>query len=262
MKTGGRTVPVRLDLPEGSIETEITLPAAEERLVVLAFQLLPLSGEVADMAAQAAGKAGFPISCKKGCGVCCRQLVPLSPPEAAMIFEFIETMSEPRKSTIRKRFDRQLTKLKDSKFLTRLERLRDPEVSDNEYNGITQAYFDLDVSCPFLEDECCSIYPLRPSMCREYLVTSPSESCADPVTRPVRRVPVSIRLSEALARTWASLSGELVQVIPLILAPTWVHENPQVRGIRGDAVSLLRSVLSDLREAGQRSQPRTDAPQG
>ena len=98
-----RTLPITLDFPEGKIDAEIDLPLGPERLVVLAFKMLAISSEVADMAARAAEKLGLKISCKKVCGACCRQLVPLSPPEAAMIFEFVESMPEPQNPRVEDR---------------------------------------------------------------------------------------------------------------------------------------------------------------
>jgi Fe-S-cluster containining protein len=240
------SIPLRLDLPEGTIDLEIPLSADSERLVVLAFKVLAISSEVADMAAQAVRRAGHEISCKKGCGVCCRQLVPLSPPEAAMVYEFVETMPAARQRRTRDRFAQQNRRLTELGFMAQLERLQDPTISDQEYHAIVEAYFRLKVPCPFLVEEGCSIYPVRPSMCREYLVTSPPRNCVDPVRTPVSRVPVSLRLSEALARTWRSLTGEAVFVIPLVLAPMWVSRYPGVRKVRGPSVAVLRTLLGHM----------------
>lgn len=243
---GIRSIPVKLDLPEGMIEAEISLSADSERLVVLAFKMLAISSEVADMAARAVRRAGREISCQKGCGVCCRQLVPLSPPEAAMIYEFLETMPEPQRRRCCDRFAELGRRLNDIGFMAQLERLRDPHISDRQYHSITQEYFRLNLACPFLEEESCSIYRVRPSMCREYLVTSPPGNCADPAQTPVTRVPVSVRLSEALALTWADLAGKAVVVIPLVVAPTWISLHPEVRKVRGTAEAMLRILLGHM----------------
>jgi Fe-S-cluster containining protein len=200
--------PFRLDLPEGSIECEIDLAAGSERLVVLAFKMLPVSSEVAAMARRAAERLGLEVACKERCGACCRQLVPLSPPEAAMVFEFVETMPEPQKSEARKGFDLALGRLRETRFLDKLKRLQDPFINDEEHEAITNEYFHQQVPCPFLVNESCSIYEVRPSMCREYLVNSPAENCKSPGEGGISRLPVCVRLSEALARTWASMSNE------------------------------------------------------
>ncbi len=48
------------------------------------------------------------------------------------------------------------------------------------------------IPCPFLEEERCSIYSIRPLICREYMVTSPPEHCFDPAT--LKAVPVRLPL--------------------------------------------------------------------
>jgi len=250
-----RSVPIALDIPEGSIEAEIGLPMGPERLVVLAFKMLIISSEVADMAARGAEKLGLEISCKKGCGACCRQLVPLSPPEAVMIFEFVESMPEPQKSEIRDRFAVAIRQLQDSGLFEKLEELQNPDVSDKDIDLITRKYFLAQVHCPFLFDECCTIHEVRPSMCREYLVYSKAEKCKNPDGGRVKRLPLSIRLSEALARTWASLSKDHVKIVPLILALKWSKENESARFIGADSIQLLTTLLGHISDiAGKREQ--------
>jgi Fe-S-cluster containining protein len=241
-----RSIPIVLDLPEGRIEAEVDLPMGPERLVVLAFKMLAISTEVADMATEAARGMGLEVSCKKGCGACCRQLVPLSPPEAAMIFEFVASMPEPRKHQTEKGFSVALKRLKKRGVFERLEQLHDPLISDEAYQGITEAYFDEHIPCPFLVDECCSIHEVRPSMCREYLVSSPAENCRSPLGGEVLRLPISVRLSEALARTWASLSKMPVMVIPLINALEWTREHVSTRSMGGDSLALLTTLVGHM----------------
>jgi len=238
--------PITLDFPEGKIEAEIALPLGTERLVVLAFKMLEISSEVADMVTRAAAKLDRKVSCKKGCGACCRQLVPLSPPEAAMIFEFVESMPESRKNEVKNCFAIAIRHLKERGLLGKLERLQNPLISEEEYNTIAREYFQERIDCPFLVKKCCSIHDVRPSMCREYLVISPAENCKNPGGGGISRLPVSIRLSEALARTWASISRKHVQVIPLILALKWTTENEYARSTGDDSIRLLTSLLGHI----------------
>lgn len=240
--------PIRLNLPEGNIEAEIVLPEGHERLVVLTFKVLGISSTVADMAALAAAKHGREISCKKGCGACCSQLVPLSPPEAAMIFEFVATMPESMKNEVTQAFTKAISHLKKTQLLKKLESLQNPSLSKEAYNSIANEYFKERIDCPFLVSDCCIIHEVRPSMCREYLVSSPAVNCKDPEAGGISRLPVSIRLSEALTRVWASVSGNHVQVIPLILALKWTAENEHVRSAAGDSLQLLTSLLGHLSE--------------
>jgi Fe-S-cluster containining protein len=249
--------PVLLNFPEGRIEAEIDLPVGAVRLVVLAYKMLAISSTVADMATRAAEKMGFQVSCKKGCGVCCRQLVPLSPPEAAMVFEFVESMPEPRRSKAKKGFSVALNRLKETGHIKRLAQLEDPLSTPDDYVALAGEYFLEQIPCPFLVNECCSIHAVRPSMCREYLVSSPAENCRYPLDGQVRRLPVSVRLSEALARTWASLSNRPAMVIPFISALEWTEENRHTRSLSGKAPQLLTLLLGHISEVAAERQQET-----
>ena len=122
-----------------------------------------------------AEKSGKSISCKAGCGACCRQLVPITPTEAYNLRDLIESLPEPRRSDIRARFAEARRKLDEAGLL---EKLLHPETVGDELRAVGMEYFRLGIACPFLEAESCSIYPDRPIACREYLVTSPAEGAA------------------------------------------------------------------------------------
>jgi len=57
-----------------------------------------------DVAVKAVEEKGRTISCKAGCGACCRQLVPISETEARRIADLVEEMPEPRRAAVRQRF--------------------------------------------------------------------------------------------------------------------------------------------------------------
>ena len=241
-----RNYPIVLDLPEGRIEAQVELPDRGERLVVLAYKVLGLSSVAADMGARAAGRLGMQVSCRKGCAACCRQLVPLSPPEAGMVFEFVKTMPEPRKSAIVDRFARAVQQLRKAGLLTELERLRDPGMSDETDRAVSKAYFREQIACPFLEEEGCSIYPVRPSICREYMVVSPPENCADPYAKAIRRVPLSLRMSEALTHMWAALGKRRPELVPFALALRWTRENAAIGTLAARPGVMVNALVEQI----------------
>src|SRR3954471_12876652 len=71
-------------------------------------EMLPIfqafAGALQSVSENLVAEAGKTISCAKGCGACCRQLVPISPAEAHAIREIVESMPQPRQSIIRERF--------------------------------------------------------------------------------------------------------------------------------------------------------------
>ena len=52
----------------------------------------------------AAAEAGKAISCHKGCGACCRQLVPISRTEGERLVTLVDAMPEPRRAAVLARF--------------------------------------------------------------------------------------------------------------------------------------------------------------
>jgi len=179
--TGSLTATLRLTAGDLRIVHEVTAPSGE----VTAAEIVPVLQGVVNAAVAAAEKrsidAGRAISCRKGCGACCRQLVPISRSEGERLRDLIEAMPAERRAAVERRF---------ADAAGRIERagLASPQGrSDRE---MSLGYFALGIACPFLEDESCSIHAERPLVCREYLVTSPAELCAGPAQEGVTPVPV------------------------------------------------------------------------
>lgn len=220
-----RTARIVLGLPAGQIELEVAVPAGEAR----ADQLLPLARalteQIVDITVTQVEHEGRSISCRAGCGACCRQLVPIGEAEARMIRDLVASLPEPRQSQIRARFAEALRRLDAAGLLTPLRDRADWDHARRREVGL--AYFRQGVPCPFLEDESCSIHPERPIACREYLVTSPPEYCADPQVDRVEgvKLPTSV---------WAAVAGldpvppgqTAVRWVPLILALEWTEAHP------------------------------------
>jgi Fe-S-cluster containining protein len=192
--------------------------------------MLPLvqsfANAVVGVATEAAEEQGRQISCRKGCGACCRQLVPIAEVEARNLAAVVEAMPEPRRSQVRARFTEARRRLTETGMLETL--LRREEWQEGEGRSIGSAYFRQGIPCPFLEDESCSIHPDRPIACREYLVTSPAENCANPSAETVDCVKLPMRLWTALARFDAVGPEErFIRWVPLVLAPEWAAAHPE-----------------------------------
>ena len=224
-----QTAPIHLDLPEGVIDARMELPRGPMRLAEFAFEVTHLSSVVADLGIRQTEKLGHKVTCAKGCAACCRPMVPLSPPEAWVVTELIDSLAEPMRTRIEKRFAEAEALLQKEGLIEKLAALEARAATDSEHQALAREYFALGLACPFLENEACSIYDYRPSVCREHLVSSPAEMCDDPFDRPVRPLPISIRLSEALARVWAELYRERPLTVPLTLALRWTRGRPKTK---------------------------------
>jgi Fe-S-cluster containining protein len=204
---GQSTATVRLTVGSLRIAHTITVP---ERAIEAAEIVPVLQGLVnAVVDASASGKA---VSCRKGCGACCRQLVPLSRTEGERLLQVVDALPPARRATVKERFAAAEARIAQAGLTDRAGR------SDRE---LSAAYFALGLPCPFLEDESCSIHPDRPLVCREYLVTSPAELCAEPAQEGVTPVPVP-KISLAARK----LQDDSDEWFPLALLMAWARRRP------------------------------------
>jgi Fe-S-cluster containining protein len=174
------------------------------------------------MGVSVAEQCGEKVSCKAGCGACCRQLVPITETEARNIADVVDAMPEPRRTTIRERFTETKRKLAEAGLLEKLEQ---PE-ENTRNTELGMDYFRAGIPCPFLEDESCSIHPDRPISCREYLVTSRPEHCANPTPDTIRRVATP----GFVMTSFAKLDGAVkvgVRWVPLALALEFAAAHPE-----------------------------------
>src|SRR6187551_377773 len=101
-----RTAKVTVQAAVGNcqLNMSVTVPAGPTRLDDLLPLLQIMSDRVVASAEEGAHDRGQKISCQKGCGACCRQLVPVSPVEARHVARLVNEMPEPRQAQIRDRF--------------------------------------------------------------------------------------------------------------------------------------------------------------
>src|SRR6266576_2839276 len=81
-KSGSANVDLAATVGNCELKMSVTVPAGPTRLDDLVPLLQILSDNVVAVAEHEAAQQGVCISCRKGCGACCRQLVPISPVEA------------------------------------------------------------------------------------------------------------------------------------------------------------------------------------
>src|SRR5262245_43053958 len=96
----------------GMARAEIDLPEHQIELWELPELLWPLAEACEALAREANVAAGKCVSCKAGCGACCRQLVCVSSAEAEMLRREVETMPEQQRDEIKARFATAESKLR------------------------------------------------------------------------------------------------------------------------------------------------------
>lgn len=228
--------------------------------------LLPVfqrfTSAVTDAAIRRVERTGASISCRAGCGACCRQLVPVGEAEARRLAELVAAMPAERRVRGRARFGAALAALEPGGLL---ERLRHPEqIAAGGVRALGLEYFARGVACPFLESESCSIHPERPASCREYLVTSPAERCADPAPGRIAMVPLPGRVSRAIQNFGEGRAEGQARWVPLVLALEWTEAQAPAPAAPGPG--LLERFMTALGAAGSgrrnadRSRPSSATP--
>jgi len=201
-------------------------------------ELLPVFRQFSNAMVEAA-EAKSPVSCRAGCGTCCRQLVPIREMEAAALAALVDAMPEPRRAAVRARFA-------DAVERSALLRERLDARGALDRAGRVQLkldFFALGIACPFLENESCSIHPDRPLICREHLVNTPAEWCADPAHHPIRALPI-VRADTAVANLF-----EGGRWVPLIDALTYApHSAAEPSAARPMVESFVRALISQAAE--------------
>lgn len=242
-KPNREVLALEIETPEGPLRAMLGVPPRPMRLSELAFGFLDISSKLTDVAVEREAREGRHVSCQKGCGACCRQVVPLSPPEAWLIADLVAGLPPARQAEVRAAFAAASDTLArtgvKAALSARMERVE-------QMTSAAMDYFRLQIACPFLRDESCSIHPYRPSICREYMVTSPAENCAQLGRGPIQRIPVSVRLSEALASLTGKLLGKEPEVVPMTLALEWAEAHRADGQRAWDGRTLIEGLVAEL----------------
>ena len=216
-------------------------------LVTLACAIADELVEGVRLRAQAAGRGP---SCRKGCSACCGYLVPVSIPEALHLAGEIDRLPEPRRSrTVRK-----MQAAAEKIIAAGPPAMPEPSPARPDVRAAEGAmaagdwYSTIDLLCPLLEDDLCTMYPARPIACREYMVASPARFCRGKKPDFVEAIPVPVSLTEALGQLAAELECTEVQALPLPLAPAFARSWKERARRAWPMPMLAQRLLAILRQ--------------
>ncbi len=224
----------------------LKLPTARTTLTQILPVIRNIENAIVESASEEIQASGAAISCRAGCGACCRQMVPLSIFEAEALTAWLATLPEAEMIPIRERFHRTLSTLRDAGVLDTI--LEGSWMLDEQRTAkLAEDYFRAGVPCPFLIDESCSIHPIRPLNCREYLVTSPPELCNDPWANPVSGVNLPLRLSRALFAFGQQVERGPCGWIPLVFLLAWGESGATPgESVAGSGIEVFRKFLDQV----------------
>ena len=236
---------LRFRLGRETVYVRAPVPAGPSRLADVLPALGALTDSVVAEAVRQAERQGRTVSCRKGCGACCRQPVPVAQAEAMALAELVAVLPPARQTAVRERFADGLERLAAAGLLDAVRQLPE-KPDDEERRELGLAYFRQGIPCPFLEDEACSIHPQRPLACREYLVTSPPAACSEPDRGGVERLELPGKVSRALYAFGDGSGQGPVRWMPLLLALEWAGAHPDLARRRYSGPELFERFVRHL----------------
>ena len=229
------TVQIALDVPDGRMGLADIMPAA-----------WAISEHLTDLTVARVIDRGETIPCAKGCKACCRAyLVTCSPPEAFRLLDDIQSLRTSERQRCLAALQASAEQYARS-GVTEACASEDIPADQREQavSNLTAAFWRKTCfDCPILRDGACSLYGSRPTACREFLVTSPPELCAE--YKPTR-VPLPFSMGMTLS-IWAGRIEELKpSLIPVVNVLAW-FANKSARATRTwRAPAIVQTFLDVL----------------
>ena len=147
--------------------------------------------EITEASFKQADKAMAKISkvCTKGCNSCCHRVVDVFTWEEPQIYHYITHLLDRKE---KRHIARNLRKwFKQFNSATRSVSVGE-SLSLEELRAMKAEFAQRKVACPFLLNNSCSIYPVRPLICRVHYESDDVQSCLDnpfhPTPEPGQRV--------------------------------------------------------------------------
>lgn len=249
-----RTFRLKIKIADEDVQFDLSLPegpATWEHLLPFMRTLLGVSKDISQEYFSGKGQL---VSCRAGCTFCCHQRVPITEFEAHRLRRLVDSLPEPRRSEVIARFQTTEERIKSAGANLEIDTAT---LSMDEIAKRAANYLRLMIPCPFLENDTCSIYDERPLKCREYLVVSPAQNCADPESNQVQGLPLPLKVfmtAVSLENKAGETQSRWILLTDLL---KWTDENRPTEPTRTGA-ELLQEFMSRLIQTRGWSENRLD----
>jgi len=170
--------------------------------------VLQLYRDNAAYVAEAAAQLG--VTCKSGCAHCCMLPATATLPEMVLVVEYLTSRGDwtQRRPALERELTRQLTAYAGVDILDKRSR---------------EEFFTRQLPCTFLtKDQRCSIYEVRPTVCRYHMVVTPPENCklgaADPTFQRVDLQAIETAVAVDGAKAYGELTGGPIALMFVLAA--------------------------------------------
>jgi Fe-S-cluster containining protein len=117
------------------------------------------------------------ISCHKGCAYCCSQYISVSLAHGLVIADYLYSHVK-LLELFPKCYKKWQGALGENSVLAELEKYTNFSYEVRRTpQELLDRYATLEIPCPFLVDNACAIYPVRPICCASHISISPPEFC-------------------------------------------------------------------------------------
>jgi Fe-S-cluster containining protein len=127
---------------------------------------------------------GWQLACKRGCNGCCEEPIMVFRPEAARVARWLD---RPENGEIRAAFRAGYPAWRDRQGDTPARLSATFAADPARYVDAHKAAWARRILCAFNVDGACSIYPVRPIVCRLAHALDTSEHCRGGATQPAHR---------------------------------------------------------------------------
>jgi Fe-S-cluster containining protein len=243
------SVEFKVGIADGSFTATAVVPAGPTNLTQILPVLQSLDDSFIHGVTAQISQAGIGVSCKAGCGACCRQIVPLSIFEAEALAGYIRTLPDFQQEELKRRFHESLVRLSEAGLIDRIV-TEDWLAGTDSAHQLALDYFKVGVPCPFLEKESCSIHPIRPLICREYLVSSAPQHCSNPAGMLVKPIVLPLYFSRILNAIGAEIENDARGWIPLVFLFAWMESGARPgEAVAGDGPKVLYEFVKRMSTA-------------
>lgn len=215
-------VRLRVDLPTFEGPLAITADVPDRRLRM--SDVVPMAHEISDRVVAASVRhvesLGQRISCDKGCCACCEVHLPIiSAPEAFRLIEDLHALPAGRRDRLEQRIAETTQAVSRKGLPEALANLTAGFADDHDRQRAISLWWSRQgIPCPLLAEGLCSIYRLRPSVCREFMTTSSPQLCAMCLSKIM---PMLVKLGTVLPVWAAELESDdrdVVAPLPTVVA--------------------------------------------
>jgi Fe-S-cluster containining protein len=190
---------------------------------------------------------GGNIPCGNACPACCNYLVSMSVPEVLYFRQEFLLKQKHHLNRIMRTYlhaARQIIKHRPPNHI--LESASNSYNDPSELKILADWYASLNLTCPFLRNNQCTIYEQRPFVCREHFVTGSAKGCRR-TCGEAKAIEIPVQMGNILCRLSSKLC-DIDDAVMMPLALAWCDINKQLCECTWPAEMMVKQLVETIKE--------------